>query len=166
MTINTTGISKEAMLDRRHLLNENLEKITDDYPKTSVGLNRMLLQKVQHIFIDGKVQFEVVDGIIIRCRRAMYGSAKGRTTNWTENEGALVAHILCTVVESNEARTQAATAGLDVDFKGETYRVFVPHHPADCWVLRRKDGSVYQIHPKYAEAFARKRSVELRQREG
>lgn len=29
MTTNATGISTEAMLDRRHLLTKNLEKITD-----------------------------------------------------------------------------------------------------------------------------------------
>ncbi|WP_417384159.1 hypothetical protein [Gimesia sp.] len=30
-----------------------------------------------------------------------------------------------------------------------------------CWVIRRKDGSIYQIHPAYCEAFAYKCFAEL-----
>jgi hypothetical protein len=41
----------------------------------------------------------------------------------------------------------------------------VIYRAKECWVIRRKDGSVYQRHPDYALTFARTQLAELELRE-
>jgi hypothetical protein len=111
---------------------------------------------VQIVWIDNVGRFEVVDGAIIRCRRGADQTAM-HTTVWTKEEEQLVSHVLRTVPPHGMVVECAS--------QGKAFNVQVSR-PTRCWVLRRKDGTVYQIHPGYASAFARKKFEELLTQEG
>jgi hypothetical protein len=111
---------------------------------------------VQVVWIDNVGWFEIVDGALIRCRRGADQTAM-HTTAWTKEEEELVSHVLRTVPPHGMV--------VGCSFQEKTFHVQVTH-PKRCWVLRRKDGSVYQIHPGHASAFARKRFEDLMKQEG
>jgi hypothetical protein len=117
---------------------------------------RLEQAEVQIVWIGNVGRFEVVDGTIIHCRRGA-DQTDMHSTPWTKEEEELVSHALRTVTPQ----------GMQVEcaFQGKEFTVQVAR-PKRCWVLRRKDGTVYQIHPGYASAFARKKFEELTAHEG
>ena len=130
------------------------------FPQTQeenmIACERFQCVEVQLVWIDQVGRLEVVGGSIIRCRRRTDQTAM-RTTAWSREEAELVSHVLRTVTPQ---RMQVECA-----WREKVFRVQVSR-PNKRWVLRRRNGSVYQIHPVYAAAFARVRYLELLEREG
>jgi hypothetical protein len=112
--------------------------------------------EIQAVWIDTIGRFEVAAESIIRCRRGADQTAM-RSTAWTKEEQELVAHVLRAVLPKGMK--------VSLEYQGAVYKVHLTP-PSRRWVIRRKDGTVYQIHPAHALGFAREKFHELVRQEG
>ena len=118
-------------------------------------MGTMSQQSVQHVYVrlspTQDYQYEVSGSEIIRCRHG-----NGKLCRWTGEQNEMVQYLLAQPHEYSRA--------MQMLWQGRELEVVI--YPAkSCWVIRRKDGSVYQCHPDYALTFARIRLAELERRE-
>lgn len=110
-----------------------------------------------HTFKEGQYSlFELVGGEIIRFRIGI-NQASIRRRNLGASEQAFVTHILRTLKSQQMAQT--------IDWQGDTLKVWI-RDPQPMWVLRYKDGNIYQLHPKHAYGFALRQMQELIETKG
>ena len=95
--------------------------------------------------------FELVDGAIIRFRIGV-NQTYIRRRNIGASEQEFVTHILHTFKPQSMAQT--------IDWQGATLKVRI-RDAEPMWVLRYKDGGIYQLHPKHAYGFALRQLQEL-----
>lgn len=100
--------------------------------------------------------FELIDGAIIRFRIGV-NQTYIRRRKIGASEQAFVTHILRTLKSQQMAQT--------IDCQGDTLKVWI-RDPQPMWVLRYKDGNIYQLHPKHAYGFALRQMQELIETKG
>jgi len=98
-------------------------------------------------------KFEVSGREIIRLKTG----PGWRSVPWTPEDTEMVRHLLSLPHQHGDS--------LDARWAGRRIEAVI-YPPKRCWVIRRKDGRVYQCHPEYAADFARQRLEELLEREG
>lgn len=102
------------------------------------------------VFKDGLVhQFETIEGAIIRLRIGD-NQVDIKRKKFGASEQELVSHIL---------RTLKPGGNQTCEWQGIPFEVSV--RELSMWVLRHKDGSVYQLHPDYAYGFAKQKMRKL-----
>lgn len=103
-------------------------------------------------FHNGQLRlFETIDGAIIRFRIGV-NQAEMRRRNFGTSEQEFVNHILH--ILKPQPMPQA------IDWQGDTIEVWV-RNALSMWVLRFKDGNVYQLHPSHSYGFALTKMQEL-----
>lgn len=104
----------------------------------------------------GKRRFDIInDAKIIRCRLNTQNGL--RNCQWTNRDEEMVRYLL-------SFPAQPSNMSFEASWDDSQFRVKISP-PAQYWIIWRRDGSVYQLHPEYARAFAYERLHELWERE-
>jgi hypothetical protein len=127
--------------------------------RSTQAIPTMCQELVRQVFLShtGSLrQYDLIGDKIIRYKVGR-SQAESRTHAWTSDDEALVTHAL--------SRPDCnSTTGFHFDWNCDTFEGLVTP-PAIMWAIRRKNGTIYQVHPEHAYGFARQKHIELEERE-